>query len=87
MSEKEFVQYVHNGKKVWVRKDLKGTHRDVCLCYDCTCFHPGIPEDNCPVANLIFATCVAAGVVTPVYECPLFEQGERYKFTTETGLP
>lgn len=85
MAEKKFVQYVHHGNRVSVREDLKGTHRDVCLCYDCKSFNPGLPEKNCPIANMLFAVSILAKTVTPVYECPVFEQGKRYEFTTETG--
>lgn len=35
MSEKKFVKYNHHGKEVWVREDLKGTHREHCLCFNC----------------------------------------------------
>jgi len=85
MAEKKFIHYIHHGIDIAVREDLKGTHRDVCLCYDCEIFKPGLPEKNCPIANLIFGVCLATGVVLPVYECPIFRQGERYQFTTETG--
>ena len=83
----EYVQYSHHGKVVWVRKDLKGTHRDACMCYDCGNFHSGLPEGNCPIANLMFAVALAEGTVAPVYECPKFEQSERYKFQTVSGQP
>jgi hypothetical protein len=85
MAEKRFVRYSHHGVGVSVREDLKGTHRDVCLCYDCSYFNPGNPEENCPIANLLFAVAIAESIVAPVYECPNFAQGERYQFTTETG--
>lgn len=83
MSDK-FEQYEHHGHLTWVRKSIRGTHRDVCLCYDCKKFNPN-KELNCPIAQSIFELCVKYDTVTPVYECAVFEEGERYKFTTETG--
>lgn len=77
--------YIHHGRQVWVRKDLKGTHRQVCLCYECKNFKPGLPELNCPIANLLYAVALTEGVVTPIFECPKFEQGEPYAFVTPTG--
>jgi len=64
--------YDHHGWYNAVRSDLKGSHVANCLCYSCVGFNPGTPEDNCPVANMIYATCLVTGVVTPVYECPRF---------------
>ena len=83
MSNK-FEQYKHHGTTTWVRKSLRGTHRDVCLCYDCKQFNPD-PVFNCPIAQKLFEFCVEHNTVTPVYECAVFKEGERYKFTTETG--
>jgi len=76
--EKTFIKYEHHGKMVSVEIDQKGLHREVCLCYDCVKFNPGVPEENCPIANLIYAICIAQDVVTPVWECPKFEQGMHY---------
>jgi hypothetical protein len=85
MADKKFIRYSHHGMDVAVREDLKGTHRDVCLCYDCEKFKPGLPEANCPIANMVYGMCLMTGTVLPVYECPVFRQGERYQFTTKTG--
>jgi len=71
MSEK-FEQYEHHGVVVSVIKEVKGKHREHCLCFSCDKFHPGLPERNCPIANLNYAVCLAHNVVLPVYECPLF---------------
>jgi hypothetical protein len=64
-------RYVHHGRDVAVESDLKGKHRAHCLCYVCDKFNPGGP-DHCPIAQRIYDTCVALGVVTPVWECPEF---------------
>lgn len=69
-----YEQYEHHGTNVWVRSDLKGTHRDNCLCFaPCAKFKPGEP-DNCPIAQRLFELDVEHGLVTPVYECPEFAE-------------
>jgi hypothetical protein len=70
----KFEQYEHHGVAVWVRKDLKGKHREHCLCFSCANFKPGTPEGNCPKANLNYAVCIAEGMTLPVYECPDFTE-------------
>jgi hypothetical protein len=71
--QKEFVQYEHHKTDVWVRLVQKGVHRDYCLCYACTKFHPGKP-DNCPIAEKVYALCKEESLVLPVWECPVFTQ-------------
>jgi len=66
-----YERYQHHGKFVWVRSDLKGTHRDSCLCYVCNKFQPG-SEANCPKAKALYDLVVKNDMVTPVYECPSF---------------
>jgi hypothetical protein len=73
MSDK-FEQYEHHGVMVWVNSELKGKHREHCLCYQCLNFNPGTPEDNCPIANANYALCVLENMVLPVWECPKFEE-------------
>ena len=68
---KEYIEYEHHGADVWVRKDLKGKHRDYCLCFSCGRFNPDT-EDQCTTANLLFAVCKECDLVTPVFECPFF---------------
>jgi hypothetical protein len=68
----KFIQYEHHGKTVWVDENQKGTHRQCCLCHFCAKFKPGIPEENCPKANLLFGVDLLTGMVTPVFECPDF---------------
>lgn len=64
------VSYQHHGERpVFVDEDLKGKHRDHCLCYSCDRFQPGT-ADHCPIAQRVYETCVAFDLVTPVYECP-----------------
>lgn len=71
-------QYEHHGKTVWVRSDLKGHHRQYCLCHSCTKLYPcgdfTNPDDNCPIARKLFDICVRHHVVTPVFECPEYEE-------------
>lgn len=66
------VQYTHHDALVSVDEDLKGKHRNHCLCYKCGSFKPETREGNCPIANKLFQICVDENVVTPVYECPVF---------------
>jgi len=68
------VEYEHHGQIVKVRKDLKGKHRQHCLCHQCSHFHPAKREFNCKIANDNFALCVKYGVTTPVWECPHYEK-------------
>lgn len=69
-----YQEYEHHGETVWVRKDLKGKHKEHCLCFSCDKFSPGTPEGNCPIANLNYAVCIAHNVTLPVWECPKFEE-------------
>lgn len=71
-----FEQYKHHGRSVWVRSDLRGTHREHCLCFSCDMFTPEDRESNCPLANLLYALCVETGMTTPVFECPQFFKKE-----------
>ena len=73
-----YINYLHweGYPKVWVKKDLKGKHREHCLCFDCDLFHPNPEgrEENCPIANELYDFCVKHGMTTPVWECPNFIQ-------------
>lgn len=73
MKTTKVVQYTHRGNRVFARKDLKGKHREHCLCYSCACFSPADIASNCPIANDISHLCTTYGIATPVYECPDFE--------------
>ena len=69
-------QYVHHGAAVSVRSDLKGKHREYCLCNTpCTRFKPG-KEDNCAIAQAVYENCVRFDIVTPMWECPAFVAGD-----------
>lgn len=70
-----FVQYEHHGINVWVRRILKGEHCQYCLCWSCCNLHPG-RADNCQIAAQLYKLCVDFSVVTPVFECPCFEQNK-----------
>ncbi len=71
-----FEQYVHHDWDVWVRRDLKGRHREHCLCFSCERFVPEDREQNCPLANLLYSLDVVTGLTTPVFECPEFVEEE-----------
>ena len=65
-------QYEHHGQVVSVDSELKGKHREHCLCFKCARFVADERERSCPMANALYALDVAFGTVTPVYECPEF---------------
>ena len=67
----QIVSYVHHGTRVKVREDLKGRHRELCLCHSCAYLKPGA-ADNCRKAQRLYELCVAEGMTTPVFECPSF---------------
>ena len=68
--------YTHHGNRVAVFGDLRGLHRDCCLCYECAKFKPESREENCPTASLLYALCVRCGLTTPVWECPDYQAPE-----------
>lgn len=68
-----FVKYVHQGAEVWCFSELKGKHREHCLCHRCKKF-TFEREKNCHIANILYALCVLCNLTTPVYECPKFEE-------------
>jgi len=69
-------KYNHHGKDVFVRSDLKGKHRDNCLCFICEKFKP-LKFNNCHIAEELFKNCKKFNVVTPVWECPEFNESEK----------
>ena len=62
----------HNLQGVWVRKELKGRHREHCLCYSCDRFKPEDREKNCQTANFLYEVCRTFNIVIPVWGCPKF---------------
>jgi hypothetical protein len=72
--DKVFIRYEHHGVPMKVREDLKGKHKDYCLCYSCEHFNPTDRHKNCPIANNLFAFNKTYGVVTPVWECVQFKE-------------
>jgi len=68
----EFEQYEHHGNDVWVRKELKGKHREYCLCFSCQRLDIMDPENNCVIAKKIFQLCIENELVLAVWECPEF---------------
>jgi len=65
-------RYEHHGTEVSVISEVKGKHRDHCLCWRCGKFKPEDRENNCMIANALYALCKAFSLVTPVYECKYF---------------
>lgn len=79
MDDMDVIRKPHPGREhlgpVAMLVEVAGKHREHCLCYRCRHFKPGQP-DNCPIAQAIYETCVEHNVVTPVYECPVYEEKE-----------
>lgn len=71
----QIYDHVHaNGTKttVFVDSELRGKHREHGLCYNnCLDFKPGQP-DNCEIAQSNYEQALKFGIVTPVYECPRY---------------
>jgi len=65
-------KYIHHGKEVSVMSELKGHHREHCLCFKCDTFNIENREKNCKIANLLYAVCCECDITTPVYECAYF---------------
>ena len=74
-NEKDIVHYYHHSNRpVAVRKDLKGKHREYCLCWSCERFTPEARAVNCSLASLLFSINQIFDLVTPVWECPLYRE-------------
>lgn len=63
-----YEKYLHHGKEVMVRSDLKGRHREHCLCFDCSVW------SDCKIREDTFNNCVTHNIASPVWECPNFVQ-------------
>lgn len=73
MKKLNIVEYMHHGRNVKVRSDLKGRHREFCLCHICRKFKPESSE-NCKIAQDTFENCKLHGITTPMWECPEFKE-------------
>jgi len=74
--KKKTTKYFHHDCEVSTFVEMKGRHREFCLCHNfCKHFKPGEP-DNCEIAEKNFALCVEHCVTTPVIECPMYEPEE-----------
>ena len=77
--------YEHHGAQVAVRKGMKGKHREHCLCHICSLFNPRNRALNCEMANLLYDFDILLGLVTPVWECPMFTEKEELNAEVDTG--
>jgi len=69
MPENKIINYVHHNEDVFVREDLKGKHREFCLCHrNCDYF------GECEIAKELFELCKRHNLVTPVWECPDYDE-------------
>lgn len=78
--------YEHHGKNVFVRSDLKGMHREYCLCFNCTKLDIENRKKNCPIANALYKLDVKYCLTTPVFECPEFEQKQFFLLNKKTTI-
>ena len=69
----KIIRYIHHGFNVAVDEDLKGRHRECCLCFRCGLFKPNTSE-NCDLAEQNYRACKINGMTMPVFECPKFEE-------------
>lgn len=74
----KIVEYIHHGARVYVDEDLKGKHREHCLCLKCQRFKPS-ENNNCTTAQKLYAVCIEENLTTPVYECEKFLLKEEQK--------
>lgn len=69
-----YENYERNGKKAWVRADLKGRQKEFCLCWDCRRFNPGLESKGCPIIKMVLDLAAASNIVLPVWECGAFDK-------------
>jgi hypothetical protein len=72
--EPKYTEYLHHNSLVTVRSDLKGKHREFCLCHSCAHLNLKDRNKNCEIATAFFALCVLTGCTTPIWECVRFEE-------------
>ena len=70
----KIVWYEHYGRKVAVDEELRGKHKEYCLCFRCEKFIPNNRERHCKLADLNYANCRLNNMVLPVWECPKFKE-------------
>lgn len=69
----KILRYIHHGFMVSVLRSQKGLHKDHCLCFQgCARFFPDDVMKNCRLAQSIYEFDKRNGMVTPVWECPLY---------------
>lgn len=66
-----FEKYTKFNKEFHVQSDLKGKHKEHCLCYSCDLFHPEntLEFPNCYLAQGLFQYNINNTITTPVWEC------------------
>ena len=69
----QYEKYDHHNNLVFVRSDLKGKHREYCLCHSCKKLDMVDRKNNCKIAHELYKNCKKFKLVTPVWECPVFE--------------
>jgi hypothetical protein len=74
MEQPLIIKYLHHGKEVFVREDLKGLHREHCLCFRCEKLNTFDHTKNCAIAKTLYSIDILLHITTPVWECPEFKE-------------
>jgi len=69
------IEKFFHHRDTWGFQELRGKHREVCLCWSCKKFRPE-HSDNCFIAESVFNLNKTHGITTPVLECSVFERKE-----------
>lgn len=67
------VKYKHHEHDVYVKKEYKGKHNDICLCIDCKHSNFTDHESSCPLSAMLYAFCREHGGTAIRSECPRYE--------------
>ena len=72
----------HSEEEVSVQEHLKGRHREHCLCHqNCRWF---APHRICQISKILYELCINWNIVTPVWECPDYEEETASDTISET---
>jgi hypothetical protein len=74
--DNKIIKFDHHGAIVSCREDLKGKHREYCLCFQCDKLFVDDLDKNCKIAQALFRLDILAEITTPVFYCKEFVQKE-----------
>lgn len=73
------TKFEHHGVVVSCMDNLKGKHREHCLCWICRKLNLADRDKNCKIASLLYAVDRQCQITTPVFYCKEFQKGEPVK--------